>query len=203
MNLQTPRSQPRASVTHNHSAPAHRRLPIVAVFGSGRDPHMEQSAKLGTWLASQNVHLLTGGGGGVMLAVSHAFATVPERHGLVIGIVPGQLDDRNNTCNAPVGYPNPRVEVPIMTHLPHSGKKGTQSSSRNHINVLTGDVIIILPGQWGTAAEAELAVRYNKPAVAWLTDTDRFEGLHPSIPVVQRFGQVKKFVTAHLPDTNG
>ena len=39
--------------------------------------------------AGEGVHLLTGGGGGVMSAVSEAFHGVPERRGLVIGVIPG------------------------------------------------------------------------------------------------------------------
>lgn len=200
MNSRSSHNQSEASHPAILSAKIHRQLPIVAVFGSGSELQLEKSAKLGTWLASQGVHLLTGGGSGVMHAVSQAFANVPERQGLVIGIIPGQLDETDRNCQTPVGYPNPQVEIPIITHLPHSGKKGMLTSSRNHINVLTSNVIVILPGQWGTASEAKLAVRYNKPAVAWLADKNQVEGLHPSIPVVQRFRQVKEFVTAHLPN---
>lgn len=203
MNLRSAPNQPRSSAADRLSASALRRLPIVSVFGSGSEPHSEQSAELGAWLATRKVHLLTGGGGGVMHAVSHAFATAPARDGLVIGIVPGQWDGMGEGCKPPAGYPNPLVEVPIFTHLPHSGKKGTLASSRNHINVLTGDVIVILPGRWGTAAEADLAVRYNKPAIAWLGDSNQFEGLNPSIPIVRRFGQVRKFVTSHLAKIDG
>ena len=38
--------------------------------------------------------------------------------------------------------------------------------SRNHINILTSDLVILLPGGEGTASEAELAVRYNKSVIA-------------------------------------
>ncbi|HUT02907.1 MAG TPA: DNA-binding protein, partial [bacterium] len=47
-----------------------RRLPIVGVLGSGSEPHEEKAKPLGEWLAREGVHLLTGGGGGVMEAVS-------------------------------------------------------------------------------------------------------------------------------------
>ncbi len=175
-------------------------LPIVGVFGSGSNPHLEQSNELGVWLASLNVHLLTGGGGGVMLAVSRAFAGARNRTGLVIGIIPGQVDESGNEYGLRDGYPNPWVDIPIFTHLPDSGAKGVLYSSRNHINVLSSDVMVVLPGQLGTAAETELAVRYNKPIIAWLEDRSQILGLHPKVRSVKRFSQVKKFVSANLPN---
>ena len=42
-----------------------KRLPIVGVMGSGSESYSDQAARLGRWLAKQDVHLLTGGGGGV------------------------------------------------------------------------------------------------------------------------------------------
>src|SRR4029450_9485672 len=65
------------------------RRPIVGVMGSGAERHDALAAPVGRWLAQQGVHLLTGGGGGVMEAVSEAFAQVPERQGLVLGILKG------------------------------------------------------------------------------------------------------------------
>ncbi len=176
-----------------------KRLPIVGVLGSGTHPHVERCTRLGTWLATLDVHLLTGGGGGVMLSVSRAFAGVSKRVGLVIGIVPGRIGETLCSHTLPDGYPNPWVEIPVLTHLPDSGQLGLSVTSRNHINVLSSDVLVILPGQLGTAAEAELAVRYNKPVVAWLDDRSQVAGLHPDVPVVKRFKRVKKFVSTNLP----
>lgn len=178
----------------------HASLPIVGVFGSGSNPHLEQSNELGSWLASLNVHLLTGGGGGVMLAVSRAFASTHNRAGLVIGIIPGQVNETGTEHGLRDGYPNPWIDIPIFTHLPDSGERGMHKTSRNHINVLTSDVIVVLPGQLGTASETELAVRYNKPVIAWLEDRSQIMGLHPGVPTVKRFSQIKKFVSANLPN---
>jgi len=91
------------------------RLPIVGVVEShSNDPH-ERAAVLGRWLACQGVHLLTGGGPGVMQAVSKAFCEAPARKGLVIGIIPSAAE---NSPDPKKGYPNDWVEVPIFTHLP-------------------------------------------------------------------------------------
>lgn len=72
------------------------RMPIVGVLCSGKSKYARRYAKrakcLGQWLAGRGVHLLTGGGGGVMAAVSEAFYQSPDRRGLVIGIIPCQRD---------------------------------------------------------------------------------------------------------------
>ena len=69
-----------------------RRIPIVGVMGSGSSPHAERAAPIGRWLAELGVHLLTGGGGGVMAAVSQAFSETQPRLGSVIGIIPSGSD---------------------------------------------------------------------------------------------------------------
>ena len=61
------------------------RLPIVGVMGSGSHPHADLAEPLGRWLAAQGVHLLTGGGAGVMEAVSRAFcACFSDRMDLIV-----------------------------------------------------------------------------------------------------------------------
>src|SRR5262245_42721662 len=117
-------------VTEGETAMA--RTPIVGVMGSGKHPHGDRASEIGQWLAREGVHLLTGGGAGVMAAVSQAFYETPNRRGLVIGIIPSA----EGAILPKVGYPNQWVEIPIFTHLPLSGKRGTEPMSRNHINVL-------------------------------------------------------------------
>ncbi len=174
------------------------RLPIVGVLGSGTELHTRRTARLGAWLAAQEVHLLSGGGNGVMLSVSRAFARVESRKGMTIGIIPGCIDENNGNYATPEGYPNPWIEVPLLTHLPDSGAMGMQWTSRNHINVLSSDVLVILPGRLGTAAEAALAVRYHKPAIAWLNHRRQITRLPAEIPTTKRFKNVKQFVSSHL-----
>jgi len=126
-----------------------QRLPIVGVLGSGDAEHADKAAALGRWLATLPMHLLTGGGRGVMMAVARAFVAVPGRAGLVVGVIPCSRDD---AAMPKPGYPNPFVELAIRTHLPLSGADGTEAGSRNHINVLSSDVLIALPGGAGTAS---------------------------------------------------
>jgi uncharacterized protein (TIGR00725 family) len=168
------------------------RLPVVGVLGSGSAAHQERAQRLGRWLASQGVHLLTGGGGGVMSTVSRAFSEVPNRRGLVIGIIPG-----GTQWQAPEprpGYPNPWVEMAVFTHLHLSGHSGTDPMSRNHINVLSSNVLVALPGGAGTASEVSLALRYGRPLIAYLRARDEIPDLPATVPVESDLERIKEFV---------
>lgn len=165
-------------------------------MGSGSDPHLEKAYKIGTWLAELGVHLLTGGGSGVMENVSKAFHNTINRKGLVIGIIPGEFT--NSGHKSADGYPNRWVEIPIFTHLPLSGTQGKDLMSRNHINILSSDVIIALPGSAGTASEIKLAQQYNKPLIAFLNRSDEIEELPPHTPIESKFTAIQKFVVSQL-----
>ncbi len=157
------------------TATVRQRRRVVAVIGSGRsaDPHC---AELGRLVASLGFDLLTGAGAGVMEAVSRAFHETAPRSGLVIGVVPARVApiealERRRSAHIeyeiPPGYPNAWVELAIYTHLPDSGPEGTLRSSRNHINVLSADALIALPGEAGTASEIWLALQYGVPIIAY------------------------------------
>ena len=116
-----------------------------------------------------------------MSAVSEGFASVTNRAGLVLGILPATED---GSVHSPPGYPNPFVELAIRTHLPLSGPRGTNLASRNHINVLTSDVLVALPGSLGTRSEVVLALRYGTPVVAYVDDRAEIPELPETVPVV-------------------
>lgn len=186
---------------------------IVGVMGAGTDQYRSaapSAARLGRWIAQQGYDLLTGGGAGLMAVVCRAFFETPGRRGLVIGIIPGSvpalgaLERRDETLIAPVAYeveedyPNRWVELAIYTHLPLSGALGTSRLSRNHINVLTSDVVVALPGGEGTASEIWLAQQYGIPVIAF----------HPpgiavpvpaGVPKTAALDDVARFVEEHLP----
>ena len=65
------------------------RRPIVGVMGSGNlsTPEAEEVGRL---VARLGAHLLTGGGGGQMEAVSHGFSRSELRSGLCIGVLPSK-----------------------------------------------------------------------------------------------------------------
>ncbi len=172
------------------------RRPIVGVMGSGVDPFDSRAAGLGSLLADLGVHLLTGGGAGVMASVSRAFFETPGRRGSVIGILPCAPDDL--LCRTRAGYPNEWVEIPIATHLPLSGPHGMESLSRNHINVLSSDVVIALPGGPGTASEVALAVKYRRPVAAYLEDRSELPGLPETVTVTITLEEVESFLRDRL-----
>ena len=176
---------------------------VVTVIGSGRsaDPH---AADVGQLIATLGHDLLTGGGRGVMEAASRAFFETSPRRGIVIGIVPGlvagldALEDRvagNPGYDLPSGYPNEWVELAIYTHLPDSGTRGTLASSRNHVNVLSADAIVALPGREGTESEIWLAIQYGVPIVAYGTHAPH------GIPHAATLDQLREFLVRSLPPT--
>ena len=137
-----------------------RRLPIVGVMGSSQEDSAELARPLGLLIARLGCHLLTGGRGGVMEAVSRAFCSVNDRHGSALGILPeGSI-------------PNPFVEIPIFTQLSAANDPSRPEWrwSRNHINLRTSSAVIALPGGAGTASELELAATgaHQRPCLAFL-----------------------------------
>ena len=178
------------------NVPNFKRRPIIGVMGSHSNPHIERSRQVGQWIAKAGFHLLTGGGAGVMGAVSKSFVEVADRSGLALAIVPCISSD---TEHSPVlGYPNPWVELPIYTHLERGLEPIDNTNSRNNINVLTSTVLILLPGGEGTESEARLAVRYGTPCIAFLRFRDEIPGLPDSIIVESDFTYIQKFVHASL-----
>jgi uncharacterized protein (TIGR00725 family) len=135
----------------------------VGVIGSGIHEHDDLARPVGQLLATLGVNLLTGGGQGVMNAVSRAFTQSPRSRGICIGIIPcASITERTKPK---AGYPNAYVELAIFTHLPYSGEKGKDDLSRNHINILSCCAVIALPGSAGTATEISLAMDYGKPVI--------------------------------------
>ena len=120
-----------------------------------------------------------------MEAVTRSFVNVPQgegagkRKGLAFGIIPGEVSlgpTGNMEYKPKDGYPNRWVEVTIRTHLPLSGPDGKKLMSRTHMNVLSADYVVILPGGEGTRTEAELCVEYGKPCKP-LTDATHLDDL--------------------------
>jgi uncharacterized protein (TIGR00725 family) len=168
----------------------------VGVMGSGSDEHEDLAAPLGRLLGSLEVNLLTGAGRGVMTSVSRAYLKSRRGRGISIGVVPCRSLATRDLPRA--GYPNAYVELPVYTHLPFSGAEGHKDLSRNHINVLTSDVIIALPGGDGTASEIELAIRYEKPIAAFAAEPGQLERFDATLARYFRIADVEAFLLRHL-----
>jgi hypothetical protein len=86
-----------------------------------------------------------------MEAVSKGFVQAPHA-GLCLGVMPeGRCENRF-------------VELAVRTPLGIYDPGQPDRLTRNHINVLTSDVVLVLPGRQGTRNEAELCVQYARPA---------------------------------------
>jgi uncharacterized protein (TIGR00725 family) len=169
----------------------------VGVMGSGSEELDDLARPLGQLLARLGVNLLTGAGRGVMTSVSRAFTASPHARGICIGIVPcASIEERARPKD---GYPNPFVELSILTHLPYSGSRGQDDLSRNHINVLSSDAIVALPGESGTANEVALAVKYRKPIVVFTTSAALVSNFDPSVPRVLDLADVEAFLRLRAP----
>src|SRR5436190_15961656 len=158
---------------------------IVGVMASGKNEPLDDEERrlareVGTVIAKLGYHLLTGGGGGLMKAVGQAFLekkreilTQNRPAGNLISILRAKelpqltkYGKRSWKANAD----NELGEIVIRTHLPLSGKKGTDPLSRNHINALTADLVVVLPGGAGTLSELQLAFEYGKQIMIFIKE---------------------------------
>jgi uncharacterized protein (TIGR00725 family) len=121
------------------------RKPVIGVIGAGNaKPEQIQSAyEIGALAAARGAIVACGGLGGIMEAVSKG---VHENSGTVIGILPG-LDKKDA---------NPYVDITIPTGM---------GIARNVLVVNASDVLIALPGEFGTLSEIAIALESGKTVV--------------------------------------
>jgi hypothetical protein len=116
----------------------------VAVVGAGdyEENRCSLAEELGRRIAEGGHVLITGGLGGVMEAASRG---AKEAGGVAVGILPGEKVAAN-----------PYVTVAIGTGMGHG---------RNAIVVRSADVVIALPGLYGTLSEIALALKMEKRVI--------------------------------------
>ena len=172
------------------------RLSIVGVMGAHSAAWADYAVPLGTHLAIRGVHLLTGGGTGTMAAVAEAFCGVPGRRGVSIGILPATPHPVRGF--APMeGYPNPWVEVPIVTPLGVFDGADDAHITRNHVNILSADAVVALPGSIGTHNEIRLARRFGKKIVLF-GPAKEFAAYDGALPVAATLAEIAAFLDAAL-----
>ncbi|MDE2240406.1 MAG: DNA-binding protein [Rhodospirillales bacterium] len=168
-------------------------MAIIGVMGSSKAEWPELAAPLGVWLAGNGYDLLTGGGQGVMLSAARAFFNTKDRTGRSIGILPS-LPHPKLGFMALTGYPNPFIDLPILTPLPRREAAATDDDiTRNYINILTSDVIIALPGERGTLDEIRLARRFSKPLLCFGL-REAFGAVPEGVEVTSNFEVVQEFI---------
>jgi hypothetical protein len=130
-----------------------------------------------------------------MLVVGRAFLDTKGRRGRLIGVIRAQGTehlsgnwDKTGACRAVwkssptasrqwiANADNGLSELKICTHLPFSAKLGKHDLSRNHINVLTSEKIVVLPGGEGTFTELQLAREYGRPICLYLGISGKVDG---------------------------
>lgn len=171
--------------------------PIIGVMGASKERHEELAKPLGEAIASAGYHLLTGGGTGVMDAVSQSFTATQPRAGLCIGVIP--MQSAGDAYEVMPNYPNPYVELPIHSHLGIYDGHDPQQVSRNYINILTSHVVVVLPGSKGTRNELSLAQRFKKPFILFGAP-EQFVDFPDGLPRSDDVQQVMQFVEQTLRD---
>lgn len=120
---------------------------IVGVIGSSQagEEEAEIAKKVGREIAKREYVLLTGARGGVMKA---ACIGAKSEGGLTLGILPFSKKTKANRY----------TDIVIPTGM---------GSTRNSLNTLTADYIIVVGGGSGTLSEIAFAWMYNKPILAF------------------------------------
>lgn len=127
-----------------HYKPMRKKI-VGVIGGHSCTKEVEQIAQnLGKKLAKVVDYLVCGGLGGTMKAVCQGFKAAG---GLTIGIITSY-----NKKDA-----NPYIDIIIPTGL---------GLARNVLVVQTADVVIALPGEYGTLSEIAYCLQFGKPVVS-------------------------------------
>ena len=122
-----------------------RQILVIGHNTNGCTPqHADAAYEVGAAIAGSNSVLITGGMGGVMEAASRGAS---EAGGLSVGILP--QDDAS--------FANPYCDVVIPTGM---------GLTRDFLNALSADGIIVIGGGSGTLSEVCAAYMHKKPMVA-------------------------------------
>lgn len=126
-----------------------RRKLLVSVIGGHKcDKNTADLAyRIGGVIAEEGACLVCGGLGGVM---EHVSKGAKDNGGVTIGILPGE-----NKSDA-----NPYIDIAITTGMGYS---------RNTIVAGTADIVVALPGEYGTLSEIGFAFTSKKPVYGFNT----------------------------------
>lgn len=122
---------------------------MVSVIGGHKctEKVAKLAEEIGGVVASEGAILVSGGLGGIMEAASRG---AKNAGGLVMGIIPGE--NKNNA--------NKYVDIVIPTDMGYS---------RNTLVAGTADVVVALPGEYGTLSEISFALIGKKPVYGFGT----------------------------------
>jgi uncharacterized protein (TIGR00725 family) len=119
---------------------------FIGVIGAGSCTEEQEliAEQIGREIARHNGILVCGGHGGVMKASSRG---AKFENGTTIGILPG--DDKKSA--------NEYIDYAIATGI---------GEARNLVIIKTADVVIALPGKFGTLSEMAFCKKMGKPIVS-------------------------------------
>jgi uncharacterized protein (TIGR00725 family) len=122
---------------------------FIGVIGGGdcSDEVYKLAEQVGEKIAKAGAILVCGGLGGVMEAASRG---AKKEGGTTIGILPGIDKSQANSY----------IDFPIVTGL---------EEGRNLLVIRNSDVIIALPGEYGTLSEIAFCLKLGKPIVGLST----------------------------------
>ncbi|MDH4223946.1 MAG: TIGR00725 family protein [candidate division Zixibacteria bacterium] len=119
---------------------------FIGVIGAGTCSKKiyDTAQEVGKFIAGAGAVLVCGGLGGVMEGAAKG---VRENGGVTIGIIPGESREEAN----------PYIDFPIVTGF---------GEGRNLVVIRSSDVIIALPGKYGTLSELSFCMKLGKPVVS-------------------------------------
>jgi len=122
---------------------------LVSVIGGHRcdDKTSALAGEIGEIIAQEGCVLVCGGLCGIMEAACRG---AKEKMGLTVGIIPG--NDKNKA--------NPYVDVVIPSDMGYS---------RNTLVAGAGDIVVALPGEYGTLSEIAFSLIGKKPVYGFNT----------------------------------
>lgn len=144
-----------------------KKLIIGVIGGHSCDEKTAKVAKqLGREIAKLGAILVCGGLGGIMEAVAKG---AKENKGVTVGILPSE--DKNDA--------NPFIDIPIATGLGYT---------RNTIVTTASDIIVALPGKYGTLSEIGFALNAKKTVIglaSWdIPGTIKAKGVKEAIKIL-------------------
>lgn len=125
------------------------RKTLVSVIGGHKCGVEEKklARSIGEVIASEGAVLVSGGLSGIMEAVSEG---AKQKGGLTVGIIPGENKDDANCF----------IDIVITTGMGYS---------RNALVAGTADIVVALPGEYGTLSEIGFALNAKKPVYGFGT----------------------------------
>jgi uncharacterized protein (TIGR00725 family) len=148
---------------------------FIGVIGGGdcSDEVYKLAEQVGEKIAKAGAILVCGGLGGVMEAASRG---AKKEGGTTIGILPGIDKSQANSY----------IDFPIVTGL---------EEGRNLLVIRNSDVIIALPGEYGTLSEIAFCLKLGKPIVGlstWNVSENIIKAKNPEEAIRVALGKVIK-----------